>query len=197
VIVPDYFEGDPLPIQMLRRDRTLSIDEQPWLEEDKQKLRDLDFPGWLQRHNHPRVSSLLIELLAELSKRPENTTIMGIGYCFGGKHILRLAKASLTAAAAFHPSFVEADDMADVQAPLYIGLAEKDDMVPASLPEDLQTWATTKMRPNVPFTVEIYPDVGHGFAARPDTKDDLIRAQYERGFQRTIEHFAKFVGGEN
>ncbi|KIW90068.1 uncharacterized protein Z519_09499 [Cladophialophora bantiana CBS 173.52] len=197
VLVPDYFEGDPLPIQLLRRDHALSIDEQPWPEEDKQKLRDLDFPAWLQRHNHPRVSSLLNDLIAGLSEQAKNTTIVGVGYCFGGKHVLRLAKSSLKAAAAFHPSFVEAEDVAGIQVPLYAGLAEKDDMVPVSLPEDLQAWAVTKMKANIPFTMEIYPGVGHGFAARPDTNDDVIRTQYERAFQKSVEHLAKTVGGEN
>ncbi|KIW12696.1 hypothetical protein PV08_09974 [Exophiala spinifera] len=196
VIVPDYFEGDPLPIQMLRRDHTVSIDEQLWPESDKQKLRDLDFPAWLQRHNHARVSSLLEDLVEGLQKRSEAGVIVGVGYCFGGKHVLRLAKSSLQAAAAFHPSFVEVGDIADIQAPLYVGLAEKDNMVPASLAQDLQAWTATKMGPNVPFTMEIYPGVGHGFAARPDTKDENIRTQYEKAFQRSMDHLNKYIGDQ-
>lgn len=201
-MVPDYFEGDALPIQMLRRDQSLSIDDQPgWSEADKQTLRDLDFPVWLKRHNAARVTQLLTDLVAELER--ESSPIVGVGYCFGGKYVLRLAKLlagnQLKAAAAFHPSFVEAEDMAGVRAPLYVGLAEKDTMVPASLPDDLQTWWAAAASSNMPaadtqFTMEIYPGVGHGFAARPDTKDEVIREQYERAFQRTVEHFNKVVG---
>ncbi|KAK4946332.1 hypothetical protein LTR10_014530 [Elasticomyces elasticus] len=193
VIVPDYFEGEPLPIEVLRQSRNMSIDEQPWPEEEKQKLRDLDFPAWLQRHNPERVTLLLNGLVAELRRQHEETSIVGVGYCFGGKHVLRLAKTALMAAAAFHPSFVTADDLYGIQAPLYIGLAEKDDMVPASLPSDLEKWASTKMKQNVPFILETYADMNHGFAARPDTEDELILQQYQAAFQRTLQHFSQFT----
>ncbi|OAP56478.1 hypothetical protein AYL99_09657 [Fonsecaea erecta] len=193
VIIPDYFESDPLPIQFLKQDPSLSINEQPWPEEEKQILRDLDFPAWLRRHNHTKVSSLLEGLTSRISSQHPDTAIVGVGYCFGGKHVLRLSKNVLKAAACFHPSFVEAEDMNGIRAPLYIGLAEKDDMVPASLPEDLRRWARSGMKPGVPFKMESFPHMGHGFAARPDTEDASVRAQYQRAFQRTLEHFIKFA----
>ncbi|KAL6228857.1 hypothetical protein BDW75DRAFT_226118 [Aspergillus navahoensis] len=191
VLMPDYFEGDGLPIQFLRRNPNISIEEQPWPEEDKQKLRDLDFPAWLNRHNHQHVSLLLGELVAHLSQHHPNATLSGVGYCFGGKHVLRLAKSSLKVAVAFHPSFVEAEDMDNVQAPLYVGLAADDDMVPASLAADFQGWSKTRMKEGVPFTLEIYPGVGHGFAARPDTKDEHIRSQYIRALRSAVDFLAK------
>ncbi|KIW24045.1 uncharacterized protein PV07_09784 [Cladophialophora immunda] len=195
VIIPDYFEGDPLPIQFLKQDHSLSIDEQPWPEEEKQILRDLDFSSWLQRHDHAKVSALLNNLASHIKGHYPNATVVGVGYCFGGKHVLRLSKDMLAAAACFHPSFVEAEDMDGIQAPLYIGLAEKDDMVPASLPEDLCHWANSRMGPNVPFKIESFPQMGHGFAARPDTDDGNVRAQYQTAFIRTLEHFNEFTPG--
>lgn len=178
--------GDGLPIQFLTQDTNLSVDDQPWPEEDKQKLRDLDFPVWLNRHNHEHVSTLLGELVSHLSQEHPLATISGVGYCFGGKHVLRLAKSSLKAAVAFHPSFVEAEDMDGVQASLYVGLAADDDMVPATLATDFQDWSRLRMKEGVPFTMEIYPGVGHGFAARPDTNDEHIRSQYVRALKATI-----------
>ncbi|KAF2846856.1 alpha/beta-hydrolase [Plenodomus tracheiphilus IPT5] len=179
VVVPDYYEGH------------LSVEEQPWPEEDKQKLRDLDFPGWLRRHNHEHVSILLNELMDHLSQKHLNVKIAGVGYCFGGKHVLRLAKTFLTVAVAFHPSFVEAEDMNNIKVPLYVGLAADDDMVPANLAADIQEWSTTRMKGGVSLTLETYPDVGHGFAARPDTEDANVREQYNRALRRTIEFLIK------
>jgi dienelactone hydrolase len=140
--------------------------------------------------------------MAEISRDCDcdSTIVVGVGYCFGGKHVLRLCKtARLAAAACFHPSFVEAEDMDmhGVQTPLYIGLAGEDDMVPASLPDDLRVWSSSGMEPDVPFVMETFPGVGHGFAARPDTDDEVVRGQYRRAFQRTLEHFARFAPGSS
>ena len=132
----------------------------------------------------------------EIAKHYGDPLLVGVGYCFGGKHVLRLAKSALTAAAAFHPSFVEAEDLDGIKVPLYVGLAEKDDMVPASLPHDLRHWSSAGMREDAPLTLEIYPGMRHGFAARPDTKDENIRTQYQKAFERTVQHFAKFALAE-
>ena len=176
---------------MLKQDRTLPIDEQPWPEEGKPKLRDLNLGAWLQRHNHQRVSELLNGLTTELQARYSDVPIFGVGYCFGGKHVLKLAKTVLKAAAAFHPSFVEADDLHGVKAPLYVGLAEKDDMVPATLPDDLPAWAAKGLVDGVPFDLDIYPGMKHGFAARPDTHDESIRQRYCQALSKTLKHFAR------
>jgi hypothetical protein len=185
--------GDALPIQVLKQDRTLSIDEQPWPEEDKEKLRDLDFGAWQIRHSHARVSEILQHLVIELQGRYPNIPIVGAGYCFGGKHVLRLAKTSLKAAAAFHPSFVEHGDLGGIKAALYVGLAEKDDMVPATLSSDLPRWAHEGLVDGTPFELAIYSGMRHGFAARPDTEDESIRQQYESAFKRTVQHFLNYA----
>ena len=136
------------------------------------------------------------DLVVDISKQYGIPLLVGVGYCFGGKHVLRLAKSALRAAAAFHPSFVEAEDMKGIKVPVYIGMAEKDDMVPVSLPNDLWAWSATGMREDVPFNLEIYPGMRHGFAARPDTEDENIRTQYQQAFERTVQHFAKFASEE-
>lgn len=105
---------------------------------------------------------------------------------------MRMAKQSIRAAAAFHPSFVECADLSNIKAPLYIGLAEHDDMVPATLPDDLNLWASKGLVEGVSFDLTIYPGMGHGFAARPNTQDYGIRQQYERAFRETIVHFNKY-----
>ncbi|ETN36186.1 uncharacterized protein HMPREF1541_08463 [Cyphellophora europaea CBS 101466] len=192
VIIPDYFEGDGLPIQLLKRNPNLSIDEHPWSEEDKDKLRNLDFPTWTKRHDHSRVSEILGSLLKELDVQYKGCPRFGVGYCFGGKHVLRLGKQGLKAIAAFHPSFVEEQDLEGVQAPVYIGLAGADTMVPASLHDDLMMWRANGMERMVPFEMEVYPDMPHGFAARPESENLIIRAQYCKALEKAAEHLAKY-----
>lgn len=59
--------------------------------------------AWLQRHNHARVSKLLDKLLVHIRSEPVQGILVGIGYCFGGKHAFQLAKKGLKVAVAFHP----------------------------------------------------------------------------------------------
>ncbi|KAJ4176752.1 hypothetical protein NW767_015344 [Fusarium falciforme] len=100
-----------------------------------------------------------------------------------------MARKHLRAAASFHPSFVVEDDIKDIKAPVYIGLAEEDDMVPETLAQDLGTW--TKQE-NVEAVMGSYPGVGHGFAARPATQDPVIREQYDRAFDAALTFFQKY-----
>ncbi|KAJ4152120.1 hypothetical protein NW765_017629 [Fusarium oxysporum] len=171
-IMPDYFEGDALPIQTLK---TRATPEQ--IEE------------WRTRHPHDRVEELLDGLVASIRSAEPTIQILAVGYCFGGKHAFRMAKKHVTAAASFHPSFVVEDDIKDIRAPVFIGLAEEDDMVPETLAQDLETWTT---RENVQAGFGSYPGVGHGFAARPATQDPVIREQYQRAFDAALTFFQKY-----
>lgn len=176
--------GDPLPITLLKPDPVTG---------KTTSLADLDFPSWLSRHNHTRVSSILSTLVTKLpvhsGDSPEARSV-GVGYCFGGKHVLRLAKSSLAAAAAFHPSFVEADDFSEIHVPVYVGLAEKDEMVPPSLEQDLREWSKQGMGEPGSLVIEVYPGMTHGFAARPNSEDDKVLEQCDKAFQSAVKHLA-------
>lgn len=83
-------------------------------------------------------------------------------------------------------SFVESEDLVGISVPVYTGLAELDNMVPESLPEDLASWAKASQ---VDLELETYPKVNHGFAARPEAKDPKDRRQYEAAFERATSFF--------
>jgi len=63
----------------------------------------INLQAWLEKHSHDRVEDLLHELVEDLQVMSPVAEIYGAGYCFGGKHVLRLAKTCLQAAVAFHP----------------------------------------------------------------------------------------------
>lgn len=79
------------------------------------------------------------------------------------------------------------DDFESIEVPTYVGLAEKDQMVPDTLPQDLKTWSSKN---NVNLQIEMYPGMNHGFAARPEAKDPGEKAQYDLAYSRTVEFFA-------
>lgn len=179
-----------MPIGILRGEISLNFDEKP--PEGNKEKHQINLPAWLQRHNHDHVSSLLSDLTEDLKRQDPGLGLFGVGYCFGGKHVLRLAKSTLKAAAAFHPSFVVPEDLIGIQVPLSIGLAEKDEMVPATLAQDFENWSKTILKPEVPFSLQIYSGMGHGFAARPDTEDDDIRREYTKALVDALDFLTKY-----
>jgi len=71
--------------------------------DDPLDTNSFNVAAWLQRHSHARVSELLDNLLVHIRSEPSQRILVGIGYCFGGKHAFQLAKKGLKAAVAFHP----------------------------------------------------------------------------------------------
>jgi carboxymethylenebutenolidase len=94
------------------------------------------------------------------------------------------------AKADFRQSFLTQEDLKDVQVPVYVGLAGEDEMVPASLPDDLKSWTQQE---RVQATFEIYPGMSHGFAARPDTEDPAVRTQYERALKAAVSFLGRSI----
>lgn len=221
VLMPDYFEGelylrhrslclsailrdtgDALPIGVLGAEPTVILGDrdQPLTAEAPAMI---DFKAWLQRHNHQRIERLTNQVVNHLQEQRPGSILQGVGYCFGGKHVLRLSRRVLRAAVAFHPvcihsyasvpnpsdieskSFVEAEDCHKITVPLYIGLAGEDEMVPATLQQDLASWL--QREPGREFMIERYEGMTHGFAARPNTEDFATKKEFERAFDRTVK----------
>jgi dienelactone hydrolase len=85
-------------------------------------------------------------------------------------------------------SFVKAEDCNNIGAPLYIGLAGNDEMVPQTLHNDLLSWVSRT--PGIDFMIETYQGMTHGFAARPNTEDALTKTEFEKAFDHTV-HFLR------
>lgn len=69
-------------------------------------MRNFALPDFVNNHPPAKIDKLLADWLAapELLGSTSGTPRFGVGYCFGGKYVLRLAASSIVdAAAAFHP----------------------------------------------------------------------------------------------
>ncbi|KAG8665214.1 uncharacterized protein FPOAC1_013193 [Fusarium poae] len=172
-IIPDYFEGDAVPISVLERDQSRPLDEQ------------FDLKLWLSRHPHESVERHAKDLYEHVHSSNDNLGIAVAGYCFGGKYALRASSwPGVHVALAFHPSFVERDDIAG--APVepgcrtFVGLAENDEMVPKTLGADISCWAAEASRT---ITQRVFPHVGHGFAARPAATAKTEMEQFREAFE--------------
>lgn len=102
LVITLHDAGDPLPEALLGPKPTVVLGEC-----DRPSTANapavININAWLNKHNHSRVGILLQQLVANLQAQRPAAILQGVGYCFGGKHVLRLAKQSLQAAVAFHP----------------------------------------------------------------------------------------------
>jgi dienelactone hydrolase len=133
VIAPDLFRGSPFPV------------EKPdgWNDE-------LELERYQTQH-HPVTVDPILHTIIEWLRQPTSTggfgdvaNIGAIGYCFGGRYVIRLlGSGGIKAGVVNHPSFftmeeVEAlgprepkhDSARAVQSPLAIFAAEEDDIFP-------------------------------------------------------------------
>jgi dienelactone hydrolase len=78
---------------------------------------------------------------------------------------------------------VTPDDLDGRKVPLFIGCAEKDEMVSPTLVQDLRVGLE---REDNDFEIKIYEDMKHGFAARPNHEDSKVRIQCDVAFDDAI-----------
>ena len=84
----------------------------------------------------------------------------------------------------FYQSGVTRNDCEGKKVPLFIGCAGRDQMVSPTLPQDL-TQSLSENEENQ-FEVKVYPDMQHGFAARPRHEDVT---QCMAAFEDAVEFF--------
>jgi len=90
-----------------------------------------------------------------------NGKVGATGFCYGGGVVNRLAAAypEMAAGVPFYGSFVDAEQVAGIQAPLMIQLGALDQRINAMWPPFQQALEENDKR----YEAHIYPDVNHGF----------------------------------
>jgi dienelactone hydrolase len=103
VAVPDLFHGDPFPLNG------------GW-----------DMGEWRSKHGMETVDPIVAALVKELRTKYGVKKLGTVGYCFGARPVVRFLKKGLTNAAfVAHPSWVQAEELRAIEAPLSIAAAGK------------------------------------------------------------------------
>ena len=106
-----------------------------------------------------------------------------MGFCWGGKIVNLISQEGtpFKAAASCHPAMVDANDAPGVTIP-FLMLPSKDESK-----DDVAKWQKAVKVKN---EVEWYDDQVHGFmAARGDLKDDNVKKNYEKAYQKLLTWF--------
>lgn len=112
-----------------------------------------------------------------------------VGFCFGGwiANMMAVRISTLNAAVPFYGTQPNAEETAQIHAPLLLQYAGLDTHVNEGWP----AYEAALKANNKTYTAYIYPNVNHGF--HNDTTPRYDKAAAERAWQRTIDFFNKYL----
>ncbi|KAI2639196.1 alpha/beta-hydrolase [Xylaria nigripes] len=174
VFMPDWFKGEPSPIEWFPPDT-----------EEKQK----NLGAFFQKNPPPGVASQLPAYAKALSaKYPEIKDWALLGYCWGGK-VVSLVTSSpenpFKVGVEVHPAMVDPNDAEKIKVPLAL-LASKD--------EDPEHVKQFEAKLTGPKFVETYPDQIHGWmAARSNLEDERVKSEYTRGYKAVLKFLSQHL----
>jgi carboxymethylenebutenolidase len=128
-----------------------------------------------------------------LKARPDcNGKVGVVGFCFGGGMSNTLAVrmgADLSAAAPYYGGQAPAADVPKIKAPLLLHYASLDTRINGNWP----AYEEALKANNATYTMHMYEGTNHGF--HNDTTPRYDEAAAKLAWQRTLEHFNKYLRG--
>jgi dienelactone hydrolase len=105
--MPDIFSGEPAP--------TTAFDPGS----------NFDFMSWLAKHTVEGVDTIVSKTIKAMREELGVKRIGAVGYCFGGKYVVRFLAEGQGLDAGFiaHPSLVQTTELEAVKGPLSIAAA--------------------------------------------------------------------------
>lgn len=174
-VVLDLFNGDPVKLN-----RPEGFDIMKWVYQGS----DGNNP-----HTPPYVDAI-IEAGIKYIKSLGVTKLGAVGYCFGGKYVVRHFKSGIDVGYVAHPSFVEEDELAAIGGPLSIAAAETDDIFTTEKRhKSEEILKATKQ----PFQINLFSGVSHGFAVRGDLKIKTQKFAKEQAFLQAVAWFENYL----
>ncbi|KAK9459660.1 dienelactone hydrolase [Lipomyces oligophaga] len=152
---------------------------------------DFDFPKWRSVHNIEYTEPLIEKAFAYTKdKFPSVTKFFSVGYCFGGKYVVRLlGEGKLNAGFIAHPSFVTEEELRIIKGPLSIAAAETDELMPE---EKRHLTERVLKEVKATYLLTLYSSVEHGFAVRGNPDDPVSMWYQEAAFYQAVNWFNRF-----
>ncbi|KAI8680425.1 DLH domain-containing protein [Fusarium keratoplasticum] len=170
-LIPDLFLGDKMP---------------------EPKPDDFDIMGWIKNgtdgkspHTPATIDPVIVDAINALKERGI-TKIGAVGYCFGAKYVVRHYKDGIQAGYLAHPSFVEEEELAAITGPLSIAAAQTDTIFPTELRYKSEE---ILIKTGLPFQINLFSGVVHGFAVRGDPNVKVEKFAKEQAFYQAVAWF--------
>ncbi|KIN09008.1 hypothetical protein OIDMADRAFT_48844 [Oidiodendron maius Zn] len=183
VVVPDLFHGDALTLE---------------------KAQATDVMGWIKGppgHLPNRVDPVVLASIKYMRETLSIERLGGIGYCFGvgynrtvsAKYVIRFLgpdHSLFDAGYIAHPSMVDVEELTAIKKPLSIAAAEIDNIFPVS---NRHASEEILAKLKIPYQLNLYGGVEHGFATRADIKQPHIRFAQEQAFAQALQWFKQYL----
>ncbi|KAI5349689.1 hypothetical protein L3X38_002578 [Prunus dulcis] len=167
VVLPDFFNGDPF-------DGNLA-----------------SLPVWIKAHGVDKTIGDAKPVIEALKSKGVSA-IGAVGFCWGGKGVVELAKYDFIQAAVLcHPSFVTVDDIKAVKVPISVLGAEIDQLSPPEVVKQFEEVLSAK--PEIKSHVKIFPKVVHGWTLRYNDEDEAAVKAAEEAHQDLLGWFLSHV----
>ncbi|KAL8951012.1 MAG: hypothetical protein Q9222_002988 [Ikaeria aurantiellina] len=168
VYLPDFFEGEVVPADILDDEKT----------RDEFLARELK--PWLERHSKANRAAPIHDAAKVLKQDLGYKKVGAIGYCWGGWAVFQLAakgKNMVDCISAAHPSLLTKEEINELAVPVQI-LAPEHDM---SFTPELKEY-TNKTIPalGIEYDYQYFPKLMHGFGTRGDPNDETSKKGMER-----------------
>ncbi|EED16216.1 dienelactone hydrolase family protein [Talaromyces stipitatus ATCC 10500] len=172
VFMPDLFHGDPVALN---------------------PPEGFDLFKWLSGHPKETVEPIVEASITELREKYKVKKIAAVGYCFGAKYVVRHLhpqQNKIDVGFIAHPSFVEADELKAIGGALAIAAAETDTIFPTEKRHESEViLKDTKL----PYQINLYSGVVHGFAVRCDLSDKVAKYAKENAFLQAVQWFETYL----
>ncbi|KAJ5266645.1 hypothetical protein N7478_009453 [Penicillium angulare] len=180
VVIPDLFAGDPVPLN-----KPGGFDMQKW--------RHGEYHPKGIAHLPPNVDPIVDACIKEMRETHGCEKIGSVGYCFGAKYVARYLRPDLQQIDVgffAHPSHVSEDELRSIKAPLGIAAAETDAIFP---PEKRHDSEVILKESGLPYQINLYSGVSHGFAVRGDPNNRIVQYAKETAFLQAIQWFNEYL----
>ncbi|ELR05030.1 hypothetical protein VC83_05086 [Pseudogymnoascus destructans] len=175
-LIPDLFNKDSL--------------SNPWRPEN------FNLMNWIQHgmkgdnpHTVPEVDAIMVKALDYLNEQGYKE-IAAVGYCFGAKYVVRFMSEEkgkrIKVGYLAHPSFVDEAELEAVEGPVSISAAETDTIFPV---EERHKSEEILAKIKVPYQINLFSGVSHGFAVRGDLNIPQEKWSKEQAFEQAVQWF--------
>ncbi|KAI5306866.1 hypothetical protein KEM56_006693 [Ascosphaera pollenicola] len=180
VVMPDLLFGDVVQFNQIGK-----IDMQKWYlgEMNEKKIA----------HTPDVIDPIISAVIKELKEKYGAKKIGGAGYCFGAQYVCRFLadpENGFQAGYFVHPGNLTDEEVENVKGPLSIAAAQHDPLFPL---ERLREVHDILLKKDLPFQINYYQGVRHGFATKGDPNDKVVKWAKENTFEQSVNFFDTFL----
>eukprot|EP01088_Endostelium_zonatum_P012154 TRINITY_DN26333_c0_g1_i1.p1 TRINITY_DN26333_c0_g1~~TRINITY_DN26333_c0_g1_i1.p1 ORF type:complete len:277 (-),score=53.86 TRINITY_DN26333_c0_g1_i1:37-867(-) len=201
VIVPDLFAEEPIDVELLPKicPYPETQEQKGLIEKGTDKAETMaKVTPFMLKHRDGVVNPIINRILALLRADPEVKKIGSIGFCWGGRHTVLLCDPSseqtVDCAVAAHPSGLSIPgEIKPIARPILFEVGSIDPMMSEEDAKKVEEAFAEKKETPVPYKIEIFPGMVHGFAIRGDLQNAEQREARKRALELGINWFQQYL----